>query len=190
MSKHIAFLSAAALLGTAMPAVAADYYDGGDRPLAFRSRDDVYSDGGRARVEHRQDLGPADRYRGAPGPVVFDERGTDRRFDRPDPGYGEPRYRRPVIIERPAYGYGDDRPAAYVPRPDRSYGGEGAYGPGDGYGPAPLYRPAAVPVGPAFGQGYGEGYGGTDIGCTIEQAQSTTSLGWRKIVTHRTCYRR
>ncbi len=201
MSKHIAFLSAAALLGAVMPAAAADYYDGRDRPLAFHSRDDVYIDGGRARVEHRQDLGgrdfggqdfgghdlrSVDRYRGAPGPVVFDERGPDRRFDRPDYGYGAPVYRRPVAVERPAYGYGGDRPVAFVPPGGRPYGAEAAYGYGDGYRPAPLYRPAAVPVGP----GLGEGYGGPDVGCTIEQAQSTTPLGWRKIVTHRTCYRR
>ncbi len=153
MSKHIAFLSAAALLGAVMPAAAADYYDGGDRPLAFHSRDDVYIDGGRARVEHRQDvgpqdLGPAPGYRRAPGPVVFDERGPDRRFDRPDYGYGAPVYRRPVAVARPAYGYGGDRPVAFVPPGGRPYGAEAAYGYGDGYRPAPLYRPAAVPVGP------------------------------------------
>ena len=186
MSKHIAFLSAAALLGAALPAAAADYYGGGDRPLAFHSRDDVYIDGARARVEHRQDLRPVDGYRRAPGPVVFDERGPDRRFDLPGYGYGAPVYRRPIAVERPAYRYGDDRPVAFVPPGGRPYGGGPAYDDGDGYRGAPLYRPAAVPIGP----GFGEGYGGPDVGCTIEQAQSTTPLGWRKIVTHRTCYRR
>ena len=175
MSKHIAFLgAAAAVLGAALPAAAADYYGGGDRPLAFGSRDDVYVDGGRARVERGEDLRPAYDHRRVPGPVVFDERGPGRRFERPADRYDEPGYGRPIAVERPTYGYGFDRPAAFAP------------GYGDGYRPAPLYRPTAVPIGPAFG----DGNVGPDVGCTIEQVQSVTPAGWRKTVTHRTCYRR
>ncbi|WP_237477734.1 hypothetical protein [Lichenibacterium dinghuense] len=179
MSKHIAFLSAALLAGSVLPAAAADYYggyDGGDRPLSYHSRDDVYLDGGRARIEHRQDLGPAEGYRRAPGPVVFDERGPERRFD--GYGYGGPGFRRPVAAE--GFGYG--RPPAFIPRADRPIGGAFGYGGG--------YRPAAVAVGPVEGEGYGAGYGGPDEGCTVERARSITPAGWEKTVTHRTCYRR
>ena len=185
MSKHVAFLSVvAAVLGAAaLPgaAAAADYFDGGDRPYAFHGRDDVDLDGGRARILHGRDLRPAedDFDRRAPGPVVFDERGPDRRYGR-FYGYGAPGYRRPLVPERPAFD--DERPVAFVPRVERPYGAGNGYG----YRPASIARPEPVFGGPAFAGGHG----GPDLGCTIQQVQSTTPLGWRKVVTHRTCYRR
>ena len=173
MPKHIARLSVAVALlaATVLPASAADYFDGGDPPLAFHGRDEVYVDGGRARSERREDLRPATGDRRAPGPVVFDEREPVRGFDRPALRY-----------DRPAFGY--DRPVAFVPRYADPNGGEAGYAYGEGHRPAPFYRAATVPVDPAFDEG------DADVGCTIEQAQSTTPTGWRKVVTHRTCYRR
>ena len=190
MFNRIAFLSvaAAALGAAALPhaAAAADYYDEGRGPVVFHSRDDIEIDGGRARVEHRQDLRPIGGDRRFPGPVAFDERDPDRGYGRPAYGYGRPGYgyggpeggyRRPVTIERPAYGYGYGGPAF-----DRGDAGYGA-----AYRPVPVYRAVSAPV---YGEGFGERAGLPDVGCTIEQAQSTTPAGWRKIVTHRTCYRR
>ena len=182
MSKAIVFLSAAALLcgAVALPgcASAADYYEGGEQPSAVHGQGDWPDDGGR--FEQRPAPRPADGYRRAPGPVVFDEREIDRRVVGPVPGNGEPGFRRPGRSLPPAYGEGDEGPIAFAPRAAFApYGGEAGYG----YRPAPLYR-AAAPVGPGFGED------GPDVGCTTEQAQTTTPAGWHKIVTHRTCYRR
>lgn len=197
MFNRIAFLSvAAAALGAAVlphAAAAADYYDGGRGPLVFHSQDDVEIDGGRARVEHRQDLRPTGYDRRLPGPVAFDERDPDRGYGRPRYGYGGPGfgygdpqggYRRPVVIERPAYGNGS-------PDFDRGYGGSafdhGNGGYGAPYRPASAYRSVSAPV---YGESFDDRAGLPDVGCTIQEAQSTTPAGWRKTVTHRTCYRR
>jgi hypothetical protein len=120
------------------------------------------------------DQPPVYHDRRAPGPVVYDERGAGRRVA--GPAFDEEE-RPPVAVGRPAYRDGFDGPVAFAPPP---------YGYGDRFRPAPLYRAAAVPAGPAFD----EGYGGPDVACTVDQAQSTTPAGWRKIVTRRTCYRR
>ncbi|RYC31445.1 hypothetical protein D3273_13770 [Lichenibacterium minor] len=172
MSKRIVFLgAAAAALWAAVPAAAADYPSGDDGVPAFHCRDE--GDG--------VDFGRSGGHRRAPGPVVFDERGSDRRFDRPAPGYDGPGDRRPVALGRPAWGYGYGRPAFAGPGGGRADG----WGPPDGFPdggrPVPFYRPVAVPAGPAFGDG---------VGCTVEQVQSETPSGWRETVTHRTCYRR
>ena len=93
MSKRIVFLgAAAAALWAAVPAAAADYPSGDDGVPAFHGRDE--GDG--------VDFGRSGDRRRAPGPVVFDERGSDRRFDRPVPGYDGPGDRRPVALGRPA----------------------------------------------------------------------------------------
>ena len=181
MSRPIVFLSAAAVLfgATVLPGVAsaADYYDGGEQHPAFHGHGDWPADGDR--FEQRQGPRPADGYRR--GPVVFDEREIDRRVVGPVPGDGERGYRRPGRSLPPAYAEGEEGQIAFAPRGGfQPYGGE----PGSGYRPAPLYRAAGGPVGPAFGED------GPDVGCTTEQAQTTTPAGWRKIVTHRTCYRR
>lgn len=187
MSHRIAFLSAAAaslvLAALPRPAAAADYYEDGQGPAGFH--------GGRYDDEGDR-LGPAPRPdwalrhpRGAPGPVVFDERDPGRRFEGEGPrrdvdaGPGGP-----VVFERPVSGAG---PRFAGPRFD----GPRFAGPPLGYGfadrPLPRYRAVSVPV---DRDGYGAGYGGPDVGCTVEEAQSTTPAGWRKTVTHRTCYRR
>ncbi len=184
MSKPIVFLSAAAVLfaSATLPgcASAADYFDGGEPTAAVRGQGDWPADGGR--FEERSAPRPAVGYR-APGPVVFDEREIDRRVVGPVPAGGETGWSRPGRPLPPAYGEGDEGPIPFAPRAAFApYGGEAGYG----YRPAPLYRAAAAPIGPGFGD---EG-GGPDVGCTTEQAQSITPAGWRKIVTHRTCYRR
>lgn len=188
MSHRIAFLSAAALVVVALPhpAAAADYYGGGRAPEAFSGRG--AEDGGwdREDVAPRPDMGPR-RPRGGPGPVVFDERDPGRGFEGGFPRRG-PDFDRggPPVIGRPDFGYG--------PRfagPPLGYG--------EGYGdrapprdPAPWAAAGWTAAGwaPAGRQAYGEGYGGPDVGCTVQEAQSTTPAGWRKTVTHRTCYRR
>lgn len=190
MFDRIAFLSvaAAALAAAVLPhaAAAADYYDGGRGPLVFHSQDDVEIDGGRARVEHRQDLRPTGYDRRLPGPVAFDERDPDRGYGQPRYGYGrsgfaygDPQggYRGPVLIERPAYDYG-----GFGLGLDHGTGGYGAP-----YRPAPAYRSVSAPV---YGESFDDRAGLPDVGCTIQEAQSTTPAGWRKTVTHRTCYRR
>lgn len=183
------------------------YEDAGQRPFVLHTQDDIRIDGGRARVEHSQDLRPGGRGfnddgRRSDGPVVFDERDIDRHHrdwrdhDERDAGRG---YRRPAYGDErrfDRYGYrgdgveyrrfGDDRPG-YGARFARPY--HPAYGNGHyegAYGEVVPYRPISAPVGPVS-----EELGGyPDVGCTIEQSQSTTPVGWRKIVTHRTCYRR
>jgi hypothetical protein len=102
-----------------------------------------------------------------PGPVVFDERG--RGFDRPGPVYGGPELRRgPGMAEEL-----DDE----GPSPGPRFGRPLFNGP---------YRPALAVV----DDGYGDRIGRPDVGCEIQRTESVTPAGWRKIVTHRTCYRR
>lgn len=169
-------IGAVALGAAALPraAAAADYYGGGERPFALHTEDDIRVDGEGARVERRQDLragGYGDRR--PPGPVAFDERDAFRR-DAPRPY----EVGGPVVIERPFEGPRFVRPFRPV------Y--EGAYGYGVPPRVLPRYRPVAVPV--YDGEGARGGF--PDAGCTIERTQSITPAGWRKFVTHRTCYRR
>ena len=156
MGKHVARLGVAALCSgiAALPgaAAAADFYDGGDPPLAFHGRV--------ARGDRR-----------APGPVVFDAREPDRFAG--GPAFREPRLRLPAPLEDR---YGDPVPLA----PPVAFYGDGR---GYRYRPEPFDRPAAV-------FGFEDRYGRPERGCTTEQVESTTPFGWRKIVTHRTCYRR
>ena len=74
------------------------------------------------------------------------------------------------------------KPSFSVNRPSENHGPRFA-GPPLGYGfadrPLPRYRAVSVPV---DRDGYGAGYGGPDVGCTVEEAQSTTPAGWRKTV--------
>ena len=174
MSNRVVKLSVAAavLAASVLPAAAADYYGGGEAPLGYHGRDEAAVDGDRAFIERRDDPRPLYGHRRAPGPVVFDERGPDRRD--PGYGYGGPGSPRPVPAER--FGGGFDRPAAFVP----------LYGAGAPYGYGRGYRPAAVAVGPAFGRDDG----GPDEGCSVERVRSITPAGWEKTVTNRTCYRR
>ncbi len=205
----------ATVLGiAALPQTASAQFDedAGRRPFVLHTQDDIRIDGGRARVEHSQDLRPGGRGynddgRRSDGPVVFDERDIDRHHrdwrdhDERDAGRG---YRRPVYGEerrverygtrgddRPEFGveyrrYGGDRPGYGTPFVHPYHPGYGTGPYGGAYGEVGPYRSVAAPVGPMY-----ERLGGyPDVGCTIEQSQSTTPVGWRKIVTHRTCYRR
>ena len=180
-------LAAVVALGAAAaPQIAAaqSFYEDGPRPYVVHTQDDIAIDGDHARVVRRQDVGPGFRgedRRFAPR-VVYDARGSDRPHDGwrdrgydGDRGYGRPAYR----PDRPVDGYGPD--AAGYGRP--------AYAPGyrSGYAPA-AYGIDPTPVGPVpVGAAYGTI---PEVGCTIEQSQGITPAGWRKIVTHRTCYRR
>ncbi len=180
MVNRIALLSlaGAALAAASLPhvAAAADYVDEGRGPAAYRGQDDGDFSGDR---EQRRDLRPARR---APGPVVYDERDSGRRFDRPAFGFGGPDglRRGPGLADGPVY---DEREAFAGPRfaPPRLADGPAFYR------PAPLYRGVAAPI---EGDAYAERAGLPDAGCTIEQTRSVTPAGWRKIVTHRTCYQR
>ena len=178
MSHRIACLSAVAasllLAGLPRPAAAADYYDEGRGPSVFH---------GRGAGDDGEDAIAPRRPRGGPGPVVFDERDPGRQFGpgfprrEADFGPGEGRGfgpGGPVLVERPAFRYG---PGFERPLP--------AYGVVER--PLPRYRAVAAPI---AADAYDDGYGAPDVGCTVEQAQSTTPAGWRKTVTHRTCYRR
>ena len=93
----------------------------------------------------------------------------DYRGDRPSMGRGERRWER-----------GDDH-QGYGARFDHPYG------PGfpEPYGIGP-YEEIAVPLAPAVDLDRR----GPDVGCTIQRSETTTAVGWRKIVTHKTCYRR
>ncbi len=199
-------IGATALGIAALPQTASAqfYEDAGRHPFVLHTQDDIRIDGGRARVEHSEDLRPGvggeDRRSG--GPVVFDERDGYRHHrdwrdhDERDSGRS---YRRPVYgderrFDRDGYRddgvehrrFGDDRPGygAYLAHPYHLAYGAGPYG--GAYGEVVPYRPISAPVVPV----YEERGGYPDVGCTIEQSQSTTPVGWRKIVTHRTCYRR
>ena len=173
MTYRMAFLAATAACIAALPhpAAAADYYDEG-RAAAFARG----PGGGDAALE-RFDRGPAFHptdHRG-PGPVVFDARDPDRfgPRDRFEDGVPEREDGGPVPFGGPAFGGG------------RFAGPEGAYGwrarpmPGD----RRVTAPREVDV-------FDARAGRPDAGCTTEQAESVTPAGWRKIVTHRTCYRR
>ncbi len=190
MLNRIAILAlgAAALGAAALPhaASAADYYDdGAGRSPAFHG-DDGFRDEGYA---PREDFRPVPRFHGPqrdPGPVVFDERGPDRH--QRGPGFGDGFEGGPIYgVRRPDFAYG--RPAGFGPRFERPFGP--ADGP-DGFrdrGPFRgriAYDDVTGPVGSA----YGPPPGAPDVGCTVEEARSVTPAGWRKIVTHRTCYRR
>ncbi len=188
MSNRIVMLAlgAVALGAAALPhaAAAADYYDdGGGRSPAFHGDDGFGGEG----FEPRGDLRPAPRFHGArrdPGPVVFDEREPDRH--RRGPGYGEgpDGGRGPIGIERPAFGYG---PAGFAPRFARPYGpADDDLADGAPFRGRIAYDDVTGPAGSA----YGPRPGAPDVGCTVEEARSVTPAGWRKIVTHRTCYRR
>ena len=85
-------------------------------------------------------------------------------------GYGDRRWDR-----------GDDRPG-YGIRFDHPYGSGFPERP---YGLDP-YQEIAAPLAPPVDLDRR----GPDVGCTIQRSETTTAVGWRKIVTHRTCYRR
>ena len=172
MVNRITLLSVAgvALAAAVLPqaASAADYYDEGRGSVVLHSRQDVEIEGDRAYPEQRRDVGRfAPR---GPGPVVYDERGFDR------PAYRAPEggYRGPDVAE-----YDGSEPIG--PGFGRPYEGQGLP-----YRRAPGYRAVAAGGGELFDDRAGL----PDVGCTIQQSQSVTPAGWRKIVTHRTCYRR
>ena len=172
MTYRMAFLSAAAVCIAALPhaAAAADFYDEGRAAAFERGRG-----GGDAEVD-RFDRGPAFRPadRRGPGPVVFDERDPDRfrargRFEAGPMGEEVD----PVPFGRPAFVGG------------RFAGPESVYGWRDR--PLPGYRAVGAP---RDVEAFDPGAGRPDVGCTTERAESVTPAGWRKVVTHRTCYRR
>ena len=192
MLNRIAILAlgAAALGAAALPhaAAAADYHDdGAGRSPAFRGEDGFRGEG--EGFAPREDVRPAHRFHGPrrdPGPVVFDERDPDRHHRGPAFGNGfegGPAYG----IRRPDFAYG--RPAGFGPRFERPYGPVESP---DGFGDGVPFRGRIAydeVTGPA-GSAYGPHPGAPDVGCTVEEARSVTPAGWRKIVTHRTCYRR
>ena len=185
--RHSALAIAAAIVGSgfagavSLPraAEAQVYDDPGPRPYAFRSQDDVEFDPGRGWADHRRsfDDGPRDPahyphhrpagYDGRDDISAYDER---NRRDHPPLGYGEPRWDRGD--DHLGYGARFDRP--FDPGfPERPYG----------VGP---YEEIAAPLAPAVDLDRR----GPDVGCTIQRSETTTAVGWRKIVTHKTCYRR
>lgn len=161
MTYRMAFLSAAAVCSAALPhAAAAADYYDEGRAAGFERGFE-----GGAPEAGRFDRGPAfhPADRRGPGPVVFDER-----------------ERGPVDEEGGPIPYG--RPG---------FGGGRFAGPAGAYAwparPLPGYRAAAMP---RDAEDFDPRAGRPDVGCTTEQAESVTPAGWRKIVTHRTCYRR
>jgi hypothetical protein len=106
-----------------------------------------------------------------PGPVVFDERG--RGFDRPAPDYDGSGVRRGPALAEDAYDGGPMRGPHFGPPPFVAAP----------YRVVPVYRPVAV-------AGDIDDGDRPNAGCEIQQTESVTPAGWRKIVTHRTCYRR
>ncbi len=181
MLNRIALLSiaGATLSVAALPhaASAADYYDEGRGSVVLHSHQDVEIDGGRADPEQPYMRRFAPR---GPGPVVFDERGQGRGFDRPAYGGPEGGYRDPVFAEGPEYG-------GRGPLVGPGFGRAPLVDDGRPYRFAPNYRAVAAGAG---GEVFDEHAGLPDVGCTVQQSQSVTPAGWRKIVTHRTCYRR
>ena len=173
MTYRMAFLAATAACIAALPhpAAAADYYDEG-RAAAF-ARGPGGGDAALERFDRGPAFHPAD-HRG-PGPVVFDARDPDRfgARDRFEDGVPEREDGGPVPFGGPAF-----------------FGGRFA-GPEAAYGwrarPMPGYRSVAAPRDVEV---FDVRAGRPDAGCTTEQAESVTPAGWRKIVTHRTCYRR
>ncbi len=186
---YSALALAAAIMGAALvgavslpqAAEAQVYGDAGPRPFAMRTQDDVEFDQGRARVDHRQEFGYGPR-----GQEPYPHHriaGYDDRYGEPSPdGWRGHRGERPPLDEderrwdrgdgRPAYGVGFDRPVG-PGFPERPYEVE------------PLEEIAA-PVAPQI---YDDRRG-PDVGCTIQRSESVTAVGWRKIVTHKTCYQR
>ena len=186
--RHSALAIAAAIVGSAFAgavslpraAEAQVYDDAGPRPFAFHMQDDVEIDPGRGWIDHRRAFEGDPRGPGVfphHGPAAYDGRDGDvspydrhHRGDRPPMAYGERRWDRGE--DHPGYGARFDHP--YGPGfPDRP----------DDAGPleevaAPLAPPVEVDR------------RGPDVGCTIQRSESTTAVGWRKIVTHKTCYRR
>ena len=184
LHRHSALAIAAVIVGSgfvgavSLPraAEAQVYDDAGPRPYAFHPRDDGELDPGRGWADHRRafDDGPrGPEHFPHHGPAVYDGRDGDVspydwRGDRPPIGHG-PRWDRGD--DHPGYGARFDRP--YGPGfPERPYGDP--------------YEEIAVPVAPPVDLDRR----GPDVGCTIEESQGVTAAGWRKIVTHRTCYRR
>ncbi len=176
-----ASIAASAVFGAVSLPQAAEaqvYDDGGPRPFAMRTHDDMEFDQGHARFDHRQavDYSPV-------GPVPYPHHrpaGYDDRFGEPSP-YGRHARggdRPPFGDDEPHWDRGDGRPG-----PDARFDGPGF--PDRAYGIGPVEEIAA-PVAPLV---Y-EGRRGPDVGCTIERSESTTAVGWRKIVTHKTCYQR
>ena len=150
------------------------------RPAAFRAahqQDDVEFDSGRGRFDHRQDFDDGPRGPEAyphRRPTGFDDRDGDLSgysWRRPPHGNGDPRWDR-----------GDDHPG-YGARFDHPYG-RGLPGPAP-TAPRP-YEEIVAPLAPPV---Y-EDRRGPDVGCTIQRSETTTAVGWQKIVTHKTCYRR
>ena len=179
MVNRIALLSiaGAALAVATLPhaAAAADYYDEGRGSGAFYSQDSLVIDGGeRAFPGHRPD--PSRFAPRGPGPVVFDERQSGYGFDGPARGGPDRAYRGEGFAEGPDEG---DRGPIGGPGFGHPYGGDGR----------PRFAPGYRAVADG-GEAFDERAGRPDVGCTIQQSQSVTPAGWRKIVTHRTCYRR
>ena len=186
--RHSALAIAAAIMGSgfagavSLPraAEAQVYDDAAPRPYAFQPQDDGAFDPGRGWADHRRafDDGPRGPERFPHhGPAAYDGRGGEvapydghSRGDRPPRGYGDRRWDRGD--DHLGYGAGFDHP--YGPGfPDRPYG----------VGP---YEEIAVPLAPPVAVDRR----GPDVGCTIQRSETTTAVGWRKIVTHQTCYRR
>ena len=184
--RHSALAIAAAIMGSALAgavslpqaAKAQVYDDVGPRPYAFHTQDDGEFDPSRGWADHRRafDDGPrGPEHFPHHGPAAYDGRDGDVfpydwRGDRPPIGHGDRRWDRGD--DHPGYGARFDHP--YGPGfPDRPYG----------VGPV---EEIAVPVAPPLAVDRR----GPDVGCTIQRSETTTAVGWRKIVTHQTCYRR
>ena len=182
--RHSALAIAAAIVGSAFAGAAAlpeaaeaqVYEDAGPRPFVMHTQDDVEFDSGRGRFDHRQDFDDGPRGPEAyphRRPTGFDDRDGDPSgygWRRPPHGTGEPRWDHGDV--GPGTGARFDHP--YGPGfPDRPYG-------------ARLDEDIVEPLAPPV---Y-EDRRGPDVGCTIQRSETTTAVGWRKIVTHKTCYRR
>ena len=185
--RHSALVIAAAIVGAGLAgavslpraAEAQVYDDVGPRPYAFHLQDDGEFDPGRGWADHRRafDDGPrGPEHFPHHGPAAYDGRDDDvapydghHRGDRPPLGYGDRRWDRGD--EPLGYGARFDHPGPGFP--ERPYG----------VGP---YEEIAVPVAPPVAVDRR----GPDVGCTIQRSETTTAVGWRKIVTHQTCYRR
>ena len=184
LHRHSALAIAAAMVGSAFAGAASlpraaeaqVYEDAGPRPFARQAQDDVEIDRGWARVDHRREFDDGPRGPEAyphRRPAGYGERDGDPAgfaWRRPPHGAGEPRWDRGD--DQPGYGVRFDLP--YEPGvPDRPYDA----------GP---FEEIAAPVAPLVD----EDRRGPDVGCTIQRSETTTAVGWRKIVTHKTCYRR
>ncbi len=183
--RHSALAIAAVVIGSALAGAAfrpgtadAQVYDeGGQRPFGFHTHEDLEFDPGRGRVDHRREADGGSLAYQHHRPADFDGRDRDlsiygsRRWHR---GYDERRWDR----DDDHRGYGARFDAPYGPGfPDRPYG---VYPLG-----ADPYEEVVVPVAPPA-----EEFQGPDVGCTIRRSESITAAGWRKIVSHKICYRR